>query len=506
MVNLFNKSRSVVAIDLSNDLLTKAVLIASDGERFSLEGWDYYSEHESGDTNFLQGYKPEAITVSLSDAHTLCFAVPDLTALNLEMEKRKRGLSVETQYSDFIKVSHSSILAAIHRDMAEEVIKSVRDTFPAINQISISQSMVALMYVYLRSYQPQPEIRTAIVHWAGAFISLLVAQTEIPIWEGSIELKSDNREDAYLEISALLQTANEKLSASHYDLLLLSGECDNDDVKKLHNFANHVELISPYRNNACELGRNLGARRKEAQLEGHQLAVAIGSAGMLLENIGLNLANTEIDLYREIPLQRAVEIEPTLANIISGTLKSVTKKTIPLLLEQSRILITGLIIAIGLFSYRFYNIYQENSKLIQDLSKEESRATQLVDIRAKHDEYNRKIKAIKDRTSAINEIRKEQLTASVILKEIDLRIPKGIVFSELNITNTTVKIRGYAPERPAVFDFAKQLGTSVNIFADVVPTYDDKTNIGNYEISCKYIGPIPVNNPPTPNPATLLNK
>ncbi len=499
MVNLFNKSRSVVAIDLSNDLLTKAVLIATDGERFSLEGWDYYSEHESGDTNFLQNYKPEAITVSLSDAHTLCFAIPDLTAINLEMEKRKRGLSVETQYSDFIKVSQSSILAAIHRDMAEEVIKSVRDTFPAIPQISITQSMIALMYVYLRSYQPQPETRTAIVHWAGSFISVLVAQTEIPIWEGSAEVKSDNREEAYLEISALLQTANEKLAISNYDLLLLAGECDNDDVKKLHNFASHVELISPYRNSAFEFGRSLGARRKEAQLEGHQLAVAIGSAGMLLENIGLNLANTDIELQHELPIDRLIEVEPTITNIISDSLKSFTKKTIPLLLEQSRILVVGIIIAISLFSYRFYTIYQENSKLTQDIYKEQGRAAQLVDIRTKNDEYNRKIKAIKERTSTINEIRKEQLIVRTVLKEIDARIPKGIVFSELTINDINVKIKGYAPERPAVFEFAKQLGTSINVFADVVPTYDDKTNIGNYEISCKYVGSVPVNTPPATN-------
>ncbi len=81
MVNFFGKSRSIVAIDLSNDLFTKAVLIASDGERFTLEGWDYYSEQDNGTTNFLQNFKPEAITVALSDSHTLCFAVPDLLAL-----------------------------------------------------------------------------------------------------------------------------------------------------------------------------------------------------------------------------------------------------------------------------------------------------------------------------------------------------------------------------------------------------------------------------------------
>ncbi|MBL8193769.1 MAG: hypothetical protein JNM06_08285 [Blastocatellia bacterium] len=506
MVNIFNKSRSVVAIDLSNDLLTKAVLIATDGEKYYLEGWDYYSEQESGDTNFLQNFKPEAITVSLGDAHTLCFAIADLNSFNLEMEKRKRGLSVDTQYSDFLKISHSSILAAIHKDMAQEVLKSVRDTFPSIPQISINQSMAALMYLYLRSYRPQPELRTAILHWAGNFISLLVAQTELPVWEGSIELTSDKREDAYVEISALLQSANEKLAASHYDLLILAGEFDSDDVKKMNNFASQVELMSPYRNGAFELGRNLGARRKEAQLEGHQLAVAIASAGMILEHVGLNLADTDIELRKELPLERVIEIEQTLVNIISNTTKATVKKTIPLLLEQSKILVAGLIIAVGLFGYRFYNNYQENKKLIEELAKEEIRAAQLVDIRTKHDEYNRKITAIKDRTATIGEIRKEQLTVRTVLKQIDLRITQGIVFSELTIDKTNVKIKGYAPERPAVFEFAKQLGSSVDVFSDVVPVYDDKTNIGNYEINCRYIGTIPFNNLPTENTVKTTSK
>ncbi|MBI4854431.1 MAG: hypothetical protein HY819_21745 [Acidobacteria bacterium] len=494
MVNLFSKTRSILAIDLSNDLLTKVALVASDGERFSLEGWDYYSEQNNGNTDFLQNFKPEAVTVALSDAHTLCFAVPDLTSFNLEMEKRKRGLSVQTQYSDFLKISNSSILAAVHKDMAEEVLKSVRDTFPNIPKVSINHSMAALFYIYLRSYRPQPEIRTAIVHWAGNVVSILVAQTEIPIWEGSIDLKTEDREEAYSEISALLQSANEKLSASQYNLILLAGDCDGNDLRKMRNFADQVELISPYRNGAFELGRGLGTRRKEAQVDGYQLAVAIGCAGMLLEGVGLNLADTDVEIYNELPMERIIEVEQTVINMVSTKVKAAIKKTVPLLLEQAQLLVAGLIIAIGLFGYRFYNNYQEELKLSQEILKEETRANELADIRTKYDEYNRKIKTIKERSIAIGEIAKEQLIVRTVLKEIDSRIPKGIVFSELTIEDRTVRVRGYAPDKLAVFDFAKKIGTSINLFADVIPTYDDKTNIGNYEITFRYIGEIPINN------------
>lgn len=498
MVNFFNKTRSIIAIDLSSDV-TKIVLVANEGDRFYLEGWDYYSENKEGSNDFIKNYKPEAITVALSDAHTLCFAVPDLNAFNLEMEKRKRGLSVETQNSDFLKISNSSILAAVHKDMAEEVLKSVKDTFPSIPQVSINHSMAALFYIYLRGYRPEPEIRTALIHWAGNIVSVLIAQTEMPVWEGSVELKSVDREEAYLEITALLQSANEKLAASHYDLILLAGDCDGGDVRKMRNFANQVELISPYRNGAFEVGRSIIGRRKEAQNEAHQLAVAIGCAGMLLEGVGLNLADTELDIFNELPLERAIEVEQTVFSLASNTAKSTIKKTIPLLLEQSQLLVAGVILAVCLFGYRFYNNYQEQIKLSQEIIKEETRAKELIDIRTKHDEYNKKIKIIKERSSAINEIAKEQLTVRTVLKEIDSRIPKGIVFNELIIEDRIVKIRGYAPERLAVFNFANQIGTSVNLFADVVPSYDDKTNIGNYEITFRYIGEVPINTPSTIN-------
>ncbi|KAF0210111.1 MAG: hypothetical protein FD167_5409, partial [bacterium] len=299
---------------------------------------------------------------------------------------------------------------------------------------------------------------------------------------------------------------NEKLSALQYNLILLAGDCESDDVKKMRNFADQVELISPYRNGAFELGRNLGVRRKEAQIEGHQLAVAIGCAGMLLERIGLNLANTDIELFNELPMERVINVEQNIASLISTTVKSAVKKTVPLLLEQAQILVVGIIIAVGILGYRFYNNYQENNKLSQEIAKQESRAAQLVDIRVKYDEYNGKIKAIKERSAAINEISKEQLTIRTVLREIDLRIPKGIIFSEITIEDKNVKIRGYAPDRLAVFDFAKKLGTSIDLFADVIPTYDDKTNVGNYEITCKYIGEIPINSFSTPKTITEKKK
>ena len=93
MVTILAKKRAVVAVDLSDDSTTKAVLVSSDGDRFMLERWEFYSEQTSGGADLTQGYKPEAITAILGDGHTICFAAPELDGYNIEMEKRKRGVA-----------------------------------------------------------------------------------------------------------------------------------------------------------------------------------------------------------------------------------------------------------------------------------------------------------------------------------------------------------------------------------------------------------------------------
>lgn len=508
MLSVKGKLRSVIAVDLSNDAITKAVLVSSDGERYFVEGWDYYSEQEGEGNDFLSGQKPEAVTVVLSDAHTLCFAVPDLNRHNLEMEKRKRGLTGEGQFSDYLTISQTGLLATIRKETAEEVIKSVKDTFPEIPQLSISQSMAALHYLYLRSYQPQPEIRTGLVHFAGQTLSLLVAQTEMPVWEGSVELKDSEPDTLYSELSALMQTANEKLGSSRYDLLLLAGDCQETDLKPLRKFASQVELISPFRHQAFEVGRALNNRRREAIAQGHALAIGIASAGMFLERVGLNLANTDLDveLDHEMPLTRITNKEQTALSLLTENVQLGMRKVLPLLMAQSQILVLGVIIALSLMGYRYYQFYKETIQLNAELTKEQQRAESLTDIREQFNEYNTKLNAIKDRLHTIGELRKNQLTVKTVLTEIDSRTPKGLVFDDVDIQETNIKIRGYAPQRTAVFDFANRLGQGLGTFADVAPVYDDKNNIGNYEISVKYVGPIPVNEMALPNIKTSATK
>src|SRR6185436_19253867 len=102
-------------------------------------------------------------------------------------------------FADYLNIARSGILAAIHRDTAQEILKSVKDTFPGIARLSISQSMVSLLYIYLRSYRPQIETRAALLHCAGQIASLMLIQTEMPVWAGSIDISNSDKETIYSE-------------------------------------------------------------------------------------------------------------------------------------------------------------------------------------------------------------------------------------------------------------------------------------------------------------------
>src|SRR5207253_9553956 len=110
---------------------------------------------------------------------------------------------------------------------------------------------------------------------------------------------------------------------------------------------------------------------------------------------------------------------------------------------------------------------------------------------------------INERVVAIGQISKNQLQIKAALDALDDRIPKGVVFTELDaeetgINQTIIKITGYAPDRSAINTLATKLGASIGTFVDVVPFYNDKAGNGAWTITCKHVGPVP------PNPITQI--
>jgi hypothetical protein len=334
--------------------------------------------------------------------------------------------------------------------------------------------------------------------------------TEMPVWTGTVEIPThpeneDNGSMLYSEISALLQTANEKLSQSHYDLLLLAGDCDAEDLRALRGFAARAELLNPWQQRAVEISPRMMGRQMALTTDGHRWAAALGGATMLLENTGMNLATTTVNLNREFPLLRPVQHQQTVSRAIQQAGQWLGSAGWSLVRQQRYILAASLLISLFAIGYRYYNISNQLADLDSALQRETQRALVVADVQAKYDAYSKKTHQIQAQITAINAIRQKQLTVGTVLQEIDKRVPAGLVFGNVEIRETTVKIKGYAPERAAVFTFANRLGQSFGVFGDVVPVYDDKTNVGNYEIQCRYLGPIPTNELPTPRAAAALD-
>lgn len=506
MFGFISKTETVVAVDLSDDTTTKAVVVSSSGDKLLVQNWEFYSEEDSGGSDLISGYKPAAIAAVLGDGHALCFPTPEIDQHNLDLEKRKYGVTGDNQITDYLNISRSALLVSAYRETTQEVVEGVKSTFPDIPNIVISQSMVSLLYLYLRCYIPEVETKTAILHFAGQIVSLLVVQTEMPIWEGSVDINRQDKEAMYSEIYALLQAPADKLDSRPYDLLLLAGDCSEKDIDAMRGIASRIELFSPFKNKVFEFGQGVGKRQRELTKQGHRLAVAIASTGLLFEGVGVNLANTEIDLQKELSLHKISQKEQLPSSAFLAILSNGLQVALPVIFGQTKLLLAGLIAGFLFVGYQFYNIASEIEAIDKAIGKERERATELADVSSKYNEYKKKIAEFKTEVATIEELRKSQLTVKQVLDELDARIPKGLVFTEVEVQGTDLKLKGYAPDRLAVISLANRLGQSIGTFADVVPVYDDKTNIGNYEITCKYIGTIPVNSLPVPFKSSLSTK
>jgi hypothetical protein len=504
-MGLTESVREIAALDLTDDTIFKTVLVTANGNRFPLKRAEIYSGEQSTGEGLLKNSKPEALLAIVGEQDSSCFVLQDVNEQNIEMEKSGHGLTRDNFYSDYLSVYNNALLVAMQREAAEEAINNIKVIFPGVGKYVNTSWVVCHYYAYRRAYPAQGDLRAALVHCTSKWISVLVVQSDmqLPVWFGTMPVVAGDMEHNYNEICNMLKEADSKAGGTHYDLMLLSGECDYEDVRALleRNPANQIELFNPFRNNAFEMTMLSEREKTNIQKTAHRYVLALGAAGMYLEQVGVNFSDEPINLYKEIPVERAVNKNYTPVGAILEIAGKGISTAVPLIFSQTPILIAALLIMIGMFGWNFYTVEKDLLKISSDMSKEQKRAESLADIRARYDEYKNKITAINDRVNAVREIQQRQFTINTVVNEIDVRVPPGLIFGDVDIQGTGIKIKGTAPDRTAVASFSRRLGESMGKFADVTPVFDDKGNTGAYEISSRYIGPVPDN--PRPLPATV---
>lgn len=489
MLSLLTEARGVVSVDICNDLITKAVKLRFYDNIFYVDEFEKYTEEGGSESGLPFSKDVETVCAVLGDNHSVAFAVTEVTPENLEIQKRKCGVSATQHIADYVNAGRGGLIVALRRETSAEVVEGVLAAFPGVSKVVVGQVAASLHYLYLR-LRPDQNENVLLANFAGQSVTALILESGTALWVGSVQLKTT--EDSK-EVLDFLKTGTEKAGVLRLDRVLLCGDCSNRELQSVSELASEVEFFSPLQPGIFEIGRLSSKRAAQLQKNGHQFAAAIASAGMIFERVGVNLSTTDFELRKELSPYREEQKQPDPLILRLRTLSTSFRQLLPVVMAQSHILCTALLLALLVIGYRYYSLHREDVFLQESRRIEQARAASLVQTRERHKEYLRKIGELRSRSAAIEEIGRNQLTVRKALYELGERVPRGVVFSELSIQNREVQLKGYAPDRSAVITLANRLGQSAGAFADVVPVYDDKNDVGNYELTCKYVGAVPLN-------------
>lgn len=494
---MISKNRySVLATEMTKRNSFAAIL-SSDGANSCIENIYNYRGNDSFEDLKDQINRGYAI---VGEELGSFFHITPRSRTNLEIHKAIHGVT-DGHYYDYMDFDERGVLIAITKDEASEVLDKASVTFPSIPEFLLGNSLLALFWGYCRSYTPSIDDHTFLFHVRSECLSAILAHGETPIWSGSLTVSEKiDRDEWIIRINQLIKAAHEDLtklaSSNEFDRVILSGDFENSDCISLSKIfkdkgkAIGVELFKL--NHAIfEFGNNIGVAKHDVEKTFHRYAIAIFAASMLCEHTGIHTGEEYPQIYREYFKERLNFKQESVFSKL-GTFVGGLKTYTPLLLGQSTFVGCAILFSLVIGGYRFWDNYNVNLHLDSQISQEQKRAETFVEVRTKVDSYHQQIQLINQRIALIDDISKGQMLVRTIALELGNRVPPGLKFSDVSIKGRDIRIKGYAPDRSAVMRFANDIGTSIGMFSSVNPIYDDKSDKGDYEISCQYTGNIPI--------------
>ncbi|MEW6732427.1 MAG: PilN domain-containing protein [Acidobacteriota bacterium] len=444
------------------------------------------------------------VSIAVAGNNSISYVIPNFNPENIESEKASWGVT-DDQNFDYLMIpgTRSALLVSMHKSAVRELVLSTDNYFPNKSELRISHWSDLLVYAYLRSY-PNATGSVALVHVTSDAIYLLALNRKKLIWVDSFSLTDNSAETgdySYARLFALLEQVKVACDISQFDLFLLSGSCDANDRLQLQSYASQVELFSPFFNDQLFDTKNLSDDEYQFLTNNaHRFVLTFAAAAAAIEGIGTNLASNErsSNLKREIPRRPVITNAMRLA-AIKAVADKAADRLIPFVSARSGLVIFSLLAALLITAFRYGDYYLLINSLNDQLTAEQNRAASLADVRAKVEDYKARIAAINNRVRIINDLRRRELSVRTSLDQLDQRIPRGVIFSLLEIRETEIKVDGYAADRSEVVEFVNRLGRSFGLFDEVLPVYEDKiTEVGRYSITCKYVGNVPLNDKPLP--------
>lgn len=429
--------------------------------------------------------KYSSISVIPQSAEIFSFATEELSNLTWHNEVRRKGLDHKTHSINYLSLPKASLLCAIKNTTVEELKQLAKST--------IVPESLAQTYCYYRNYADYLNETTALLHVSSTHAELCIFNQNTLIWLASVEFDKCSSEEKNKEILSLLITSQSEVQKNFgidtYDHLLLSGDSAKTIIYELKSFASLVELLDPFRNNYYDFSRTL--IDPKISTDGDRLAILLSSAALTLEGIGINLNHNEsLDFINELRVELNIEFKESIASQISNKLGRFGAKTIPILENQKKLVVIGLILCVMLTGYRVFSYNNQLSEIESEIASQEKKSKQLEVIKNSYDEYQSRLTAIQTRVKTINDIQTKQLRVFTTLNQLNTRLPKTVNLSSTQITATSVSCYGWSRDESLVRNFMTDLNTST-VFEEVNPVFQNpEPEKVTFNFKTAYIGSV----------------
>ena len=500
---MFNFDRSsIVALDFSGEVITSVSIRLNTKSLVPSVDIIKINEYKNSEELLaeLPKLKYSILVIIPSNDETFTFATTPLTNLNWHDEVRRKGLDPKTHSINYIQLSKSSLLCAVSNSTVEQ-LKSIRNA-------TIVPDVLALTHCYYRNYAEYHNDVTAIIHFSSTHAQLVVFNQTALIWSGSVDFeKGKSLEQYQKDIFCLLQASQQDTSKSFnisaYDHLIVSGNFTDNTIANLKAFAFSTEIIDPFRTNLYSI-QNLSKEERESK-ESHQLPILLCAATMLLEgvNVNLNDHNEQLNLINELGLEPNLHARQNalvkLSNNLNNKFAQLANNSVPMLANQKRLVIVGVVLCLMLTGYRVYAYHSELSSIDAEITSEQNKFKQLETIKTSHDEYQSRLAAIQARIKFINDTQTKQLRVFTTVNQLNTRLPKLVNFSDLRVTGTAVEGSGWSTDEALVREFMSDINSST-VFAEVTPTFQNpEPKKVTFTFATNYVGSVEA----APLPSTL---
>lgn len=413
-----------------------------------------------------------------------------------QFETKKSSFLIENHNVDYFNVGSKCLLTCITGDSIQKLSHLFASLDPK-TRININHTSVVLLYGFYRNYPDYfDEKTTGLLHVTDETAILVVIDQGRLVWH-SVKHNINNQKEKRPYV-AIVESARKALATQlgdefAFDVVLVSGEAP-DLLLQFKEQKYHLETWDLRRSGLFDF--------RQCSNETTMWVIALFGALMATENLGVDLSLNSTTIQRELKEPFTFNLQENNWDKVKETGIIIGKKVWPALVAESRVIAACVLVALGLFGYRYWATIDEATRLQEQLANETHRSTSLANVKKEYTEYKAQLQIINDRITQIYGIRESQLAVPTTLKLVLDSTPKLVNYGHLEVTGTNIKADGESYDKSTVVNFISTLGRSGD-FEDVNPVYDSQSSKCDFTFSTHYRGLVQSLNPRNPMPQQI---